>query len=214
MKNKLFAAFLMAIFAITSCTKHYTYKSSYVRSYYVPNSLTVRVDGRSPNFKMTISVEHGRDYRLIIGSSQQGETYNKYAEYYGDTNFQRDDDDHGGPDGSCNPLASISVTCNRDWDTEHPAGTPLDDLISADVMSVKKQIESGYKETNHFFFYNALSNIDYANIRPFTDFMYLYMPSPAVREGKYVFTISVGFDKDPISGYNVSIEPATVEVEY
>lgn len=213
MKKILFIAFILSITAITSCTKHYTYKSSYVRSYYVPNSLTVRVDGRSPNFKITIRVEQGKDYSVMSVSGEK-EAYNKYAEYYGDTNFQRDDDDHGGPDVSCNPLASISVTCNRDWDAEHPAGTELNDLISADIMSVKKQIESGYKETNHFFYYNNLTDIDYNAIRPFSDMISLYMPSSAGKYGKYEFTISVSFDKDPITGINVSVEPITVEIDF
>lgn len=213
MKKLLFIAFILAVAAITSCTKHYTYKSSYVRSYYVPEYLTAQVDENSPYIKISVSVNSSTSYGVLsIGDMK--EAYNKYAEYYEDTNFQRDDDDHGGPDVSCNPLAAISVTCDRDWDLEHPAGTLLNDLIATDVMSVKKQIESGYKETNHFFNYNNLTEIDYNAIRPFTDMIYLYMPTPTDKNDKYIFTISVSFDKDPISGENVSIEPVTVEVEY
>lgn len=212
MKNKLFIAFIIA-FILTACVKHYTYKSSYVGYYYVPEFLKVDVAGKSPNFKISILFDSYTDYS-VMSVGEEKETYNKYAEYYGDTNFMRDDDDHGGPYVSCNPLALITVTCNQDWDANHPAGTPLDDLIAASVQSVKKQIESNYKETNNFFYYSKLTDIDYIELRPFSHIIYLYMPSSVDKHGKYEFTITVGFDQDPITSKNVSVEPVTVEIEY
>ncbi len=214
MKRILLIAFILSITAITACTKHYKYRSCYVGCYYIPKSLTAKVSGKSPNFEISVVPTYGTCYNLKLGSSQQGEEYSKYAEYYGDTNFMRDDDDYGGVDVSCNPLASISVTCNQDWDSEHPAETVLNDLIATDVQSFKKKLESGYKESSNFFYYNRLTDIDYTSIRPYGKVIYLYMPSSAGKQGKYEFTIAVGFDEDPITGKKVSVEPVTVEIEF
>ena len=42
-------------------------------------------------------------------------------------------------------LTSISVVCDKDFDDEHPAGTPLDDIIAYDAYSPYPWIKEGYK---------------------------------------------------------------------
>ena len=41
-------------------------------------------------------------------------------------------------------FTDITITSNKDFDTIHPAGTPLDDIISVSFGSYKSMIESGF----------------------------------------------------------------------
>ncbi len=43
-------------------------------------------------------------------------------------------------------FVSIEITSSADYDAGHPAGTPLNDLITAHFSSAKPYIDSGYKE--------------------------------------------------------------------
>lgn len=43
-------------------------------------------------------------------------------------------------------FAEFHLICNLDWDEAHPAGTPLDDLVTLTFMPYGPHIRNGYKE--------------------------------------------------------------------
>jgi hypothetical protein len=46
------------------------------------------------------------------------------------------------------PLDKITICCDKDFDAEHPAGTPLDDIVALRLKTYYDFIKSGYKAYN------------------------------------------------------------------
>ena len=71
--------------------------------------------------------------------------FNNYAAYYGDTTYSAIHSMSApGYDVSAMPLKSISITADRDFDAEHPAGSRLNDLFVLAYSSAYDLIISGY----------------------------------------------------------------------
>ncbi len=213
MKMLLYIFCIVAVAAMTSCQPYKTITSSYIQAYYVPTGFTSDTQINPNNVEIEVTVKGSLEYFVYVGGEKKN-IYNKYANYNGDTNYQRDEDNWGGPISSCNPLSSISVTCNADWDAAHPAGTSLNDLFSVKVGSARKYIESNYKVNDYSVCSSKLSELKYTDIQPFTDWIVIYTSSKPEMAGLYELTIRVEFEKDPINGNRVSCEPAKVKVEF
>lgn len=80
------------------------------------------------------------------------ERFAELQEYYGDTHFNDTlyyATTYPSPYGTplADPIASVEVTCDSDFDAAHPAGSSLNDCLHFLSSSVKTFIDSGYKTT-------------------------------------------------------------------
>ena len=57
-----------------------------------------------------------------------------------------------------NPFSAITIVSDADFDDEHPAGTPLDDLVDIKYYTYRLYIENGYKHTDE----RAMTSNDYS----------------------------------------------------
>lgn len=213
MKKHLLALFVM-MFLLPMC-KEKASQSNYIDTYYIPTSLMASVRQSSDSIKhIRVSVEHdvAKDYHRLSSEVANRDMFNTYSEYYNDTNYQRYDDDGEYGSASCNPLSSISVTCDNDWNASHPVGTSLNDIIYVEVRSYHAFLQSNYSK--HELVCAMLPKLDYAAIPPFADWFDISFTSKPAVAGKYKLTINVKFGADPITGKIVEVPPVTVEVDF
>ena len=81
----------------------------------------------------------GKDYK----------DYNKalyFAKKYGDISYKGKVSE-GQHTALAYPIEKITIWCDEDFDAEHPAGEPLDDIVNLKYTTFHKFIESGYKST-------------------------------------------------------------------
>ncbi len=135
---------------------------SYVYSYSFPSSMELKTGdflyGTYP-YDGQINSPYGfhvifKEYAKTVGQWQEGnsdrELFDSLAIKHGDTNFHQDiflnasyprtPHEYLGID-----FASITVTSNTDFDEEHIAGTPLNDLIQFMAYTPYPFIQSGYQ---------------------------------------------------------------------
>jgi len=214
MKHIIFSILIIVVISmmLSSCDK-YEYAGCAV-CYYIPTSLEASVDYMEPKITVRVYVKSNKPvYHVKDRNSERREIYNKYSEYYHDTKYKIYDDEWGIGEASCNPLSKISVSCDRDWNSAHPANTAIDDLIYAGIATLKPYIDNNYQEFNNWE-HGELADFNYEKCNPFMSFFDLYIPHPSDKSGKYTLTITVNFDNDPITGKSVSVEPVEVEVEF
>jgi hypothetical protein len=70
--------------------------------------------------------------------------FDSLSRYYKDTSYNNLKN-IGDPPCLAEPLLSISVVSDADYDDIHPAGTLLDDIVKLNALSPWKFIQSGYK---------------------------------------------------------------------
>lgn len=71
-----------------------------------------------------------------------------FAELYGDTQY--DGYVHPGLHSAlAYPIDKITISCEQDFDANHPAGKPLDDVIKLDYKTYYKFVKSGYTAYNY-----------------------------------------------------------------
>jgi hypothetical protein len=141
--------------------------------------------------------------------------YNDYVNYYGDTTYwQRHTKEINGV-GCIMPLKSISVVADKDLDEAHPAGTPINDLLDIGYARLYSYIKGGYtpEMANEHQLYSISPLATFEG-----DFLFpeksrlIFKKKPA--PGKYTFTVTFTFDKDPVSGDSLELAPASIEVEF
>ena len=83
----------------------------------------------------------------------KGEEKKKYEEFcrnHNDLTYNKKREYQHSPEwGVCSAVdfIEIDIVSNKDFDSEHPAGTSLKDIVRFVSVSPKKFIDSGYKET-------------------------------------------------------------------
>ena len=83
----------------------------------------------------------------------KGEEKKKYEEFcrnHNDLTYNKKREYRHSPEwGVCSAVdfIEIDIVSNKDFDSEHPAGTSLKDIVRFVSVSPKKFIDSGYKET-------------------------------------------------------------------
>lgn len=194
----------------------YVYKSTgnVINYYFYPDNLSA---GKS-------AVDEGPIYLLLHGFEKDGnrvKTFKEYANYYGDTAYFQKLTMGWGYTVSANPLTSINVTADKDFDSEHPAGSSLNDILSLKYASAYNLIQSGYDTSIHIYNMEGkrgnyevmpLSKLDNVKLLYHEAFL-LFDKQPDVK-GKYNFEITLNFDKDPISGKELKLAPVKVEFEF
>ena len=69
-----------------------------------------------------------------------------FSEIYGDTYYNKKISGWLHP-ALAYPIEKITISCDKDFDAEHPVGKPLDDIVLLEYSTYYKFIKSGYKLT-------------------------------------------------------------------
>ncbi|MBP5582816.1 MAG: hypothetical protein J6X43_02530, partial [Bacteroidales bacterium] len=85
----LYIICIVAVAAMTSCQPYKTITSSYIQAYYVPTGLTTDTQINPNDMEIEVTVKGSLEYFVYVGGEKKN-IYNKYANYNGDTNYQRD----------------------------------------------------------------------------------------------------------------------------
>lgn len=115
----------------------------------------------------------------------------------------------------CDTLISISITADEDYDNDHPAGKPLNDIAKFYYESPISFIKSGYLKNDDgvidSFVQDYLGGVDYyytmsridvdsiSDISFFTSFTYIAIDHLPANKGQYAFTVKMKFsDKEVV----------------
>lgn len=116
--------------------------------------------------------------------------FTELAQRYNDTNY------HGGywvDNVNFSPMKYLTVVCDKDFDAKHPAGTPLDDIITVNYYSAQKFIESEYSDMDagdgYTGFKENLAKLNTLNINLYTSgFTLIFDKGPEIA-GEYQFKV-------------------------
>ncbi len=109
------------------------------------NDIKVKMSGK---YKISLS-PIGDKSVSFRSTGEDKELYDSICAENGDTSFNRDVTlivDLINISSSYPDVASINVTSDKDFDAEHPAGTPLNDCLEVTFYSAYQYIQSGYNE--------------------------------------------------------------------
>lgn len=95
------------------------------------------------------------------------------------------------------PIDKITIKCDKDFDTEHPAEKPLNDIVMLDYKSYYRYIISGYVSTGGPWLEDVLDHYVltlYKIASDVTTLIYegsakLQFSSTSTNPGKYTFTL-------------------------
>ncbi len=149
MKKQMFFIILSMIL-LSGCDRAYDYFSkAYVQWYSEIAEVRLSVPKDSEN-EILFHTEDG----VILDFRDQGpnsKVFEKVCKEHGDFSYNRDVSliMDWPKIGSFYPdILEISVYSNKDFDSAHPAGEPLNDLVELTYGSVKDYVRSGYKNKN------------------------------------------------------------------
>ncbi len=80
-------------------------------------------------------------------SADNDARYEELANYYGDVNFEAGVPEAAPPVALATSFREIHLVSDCDYDADHPAGTPLDDIAEVGWWSYAEYIDSGYEGT-------------------------------------------------------------------
>ncbi|MBO4772178.1 MAG: hypothetical protein J5595_06540 [Bacteroidales bacterium] len=200
--------------------------SSYMETFFTPKSLELiipRLEESNATFIADISGFRGNgatcteypNYSWCHDSILS--KFHEYVVFYGDTSYCGMHSQARNGNGCMMPLKSISIVADKDLDEAHPAGTLLNDLFDIRYPRYNSYIKSGYLP--------RLNVNDYVldSISPLSDFKgeilfpedaKFYLKKHPSNKGKYTFTVTLTFDKDPVSGESLELAPASIEIEF
>jgi hypothetical protein len=146
--------------------------NSYVMAYFEAGQIHVypQPKGMPLNETHTEFIEKSRIYIRLEGTHMENQRYGDYTsslrgdvtgekfynamcEKHGDMTFSRTltiYNFHLKPRYSDADFLSIEVVSDADFDADHPAGTLLNNLLTANLLSAKPYIDSGYTEYDFF----------------------------------------------------------------
>ena len=146
--------FAIVVFAVVSLScdmdKEYEYSTSCVKYYHlIEPSLMVKYDrsgGRDQNVKV-IKV-YGRVAQTVTNQSEgeEKELFDKLCVEHGDVSFNRHFTLHGYTGFSCYypDYSSINISCEQDYDADHPAGSSLNDLFRIYCAALYNWVQNNY----------------------------------------------------------------------
>ena len=174
------------------------------------------------------NAQHNSDSEIMLDSKDIISPYKEYSDYFKDNNHIT-----GHEKGFYNPssiqacvvpVTAIDVTCDKDFDANHPAGTPLNDIIKyeqdydtyAYLNTPEKNGQKLYWGLNLVNTFEARSLADLPNNPVYmmdSGYQLTFDHEPAA-PGTYEFTVKFTFGPDPLSGETVDIAPAKVSIEF
>ena len=117
------------------------------------------------------------------------------------------------------PLKSISIVADKDFDEAHPAGALLNDLFDIRYPRYNSFIKNGYEPNDYDnvrdYSLDSISHLsDFKGEILFPERAKFYLKNHPSDKGKYTFTVTFTFDKDPVSGASLELAPANIEIEF
>ena len=113
--------------------------SFFVTEFVVPSKVEVAYDAGQHWLKIT-----GDEYITLDKNAQSFKQAVEFAELYGDTSYTGCV--HPGLNRAlAYPIDDITIYCEKDFDAEHPAGEPLDDVVKLEFKSFYEFIKNGYQ---------------------------------------------------------------------
>lgn len=157
--------------------------------------------------------------------------YIEYAKYFGDTVYNRWHYFEETEWISVMPLTSVDITSDKEFDTDHPAGSNINDLCTFvdhgnniyaflhDTDAQGVPLYKGHYKTNgdvplHFSRYYNVNEIKTNPIIMPSESNYIRFNKMPEKHGTYNITISIKFGPDPITGQEIDIEPVTVSIDF
>lgn len=154
--------------------------------------------------------------------------FKEYAEYYGDTahivpHFFGELG-HLHQNVCINPVLTIDVTCNKDFDETHPKGTKLNDIIYYEQhLDTYNYLQN--KDNIGKRLYSESGDIEEFTPRKLSDFKdnplylmeseyHLIFEHEPIEPGTYEFTVKFTFGPDPLTNEPLEIAPATVSIDF
>lgn len=141
MKTKLFFATMLSVVIFGSCNNDpdidgVVFSKSYIQPYILTDELNLKQADYLPKNSI-------RAY--FNGNTVSGGTdYEQLAVHFNDVSFNRDIVPYGRP-ALADEFTVTEIISDTDFDGTHPAGTSLTDIFMFHGTSVKRYIESGYK---------------------------------------------------------------------
>jgi hypothetical protein len=135
--------------------------------------------------------------------TQDSELFRELAERFGDRGFNVPEVFGGSTYNiMVDTLTSISITCDKDFDAAHPAGEPLDDIISIQYESARMSMDLFYNEGKVLGYYDkseveALTSFN-AVPHPLLSaaFLFYFRAAPEIQE---TFSLTVtGFYREEV----------------
>ncbi len=164
--------------------------------------------------------------RMVPTLSYDGGNYvpldslQNYFDFYGDTTCFKVRDIGRFYSVCASPLDSINVIADKDFDSDHPAGTSLNDVLSIRYSSAYDLIQSGYDPSLDLYdFCNKgdfevmkLSNFE--SIHLLDKIFYLEFDKKPDTKGRYTFDVCLGFGKDPVTGEIAEVPDMKVDIDF
>lgn len=128
------------------------------------------------------------------------------SEYYGDNGYTKT---RNKPEwhysAIATPGAAITVTCNQDYNSNYPAGTPLNDLVQFVGANAYYAIQNGYDKSKYpeslvlpEEYYSVKKPVNDLTMQDLTlllpDLFYLTLTELPDKAGDYTFTINFKFE--------------------
>ena len=201
---------------------------SYMESFFTPHCLAliipVYLDDQDATFIADISVfnvsgvkstSYYPNYSWCHDSILS--KFHEYVVFYGDTSYCGMHSQARNGNGCMMPLKSISIVADKELDEAHPAGTLLNDLFDIRYPRYNSYIKSGYipKLNVNDYVLDSISPLsDFKGEILFPERAKFYLKKHPSNKGKYTFTVTLTFDKDPVSGASLELAPANIEIEF
>ncbi len=152
MKKIVIVLGIMAIFILLqNCVNYDVVYRSFVTTYLVlsDNDIDLR-NTKAGNIVITRDLDVNSMYVSYNSNGKEKELYDKLCKEHNDMTYnnKRNKKVHGSGIAtvSATDFTGIDISSNQDFDTEHPAGSSLKDIVRFVSFSPKRFIDSGYKD--------------------------------------------------------------------
>lgn len=190
---------------------------NYVQTYIVADALAVKeADGTNGDI---IAVNFTGIRVSSLPPDADAERFGELADSYNDVSYTG----YVIPNANkalAHPLSSMSVICDKEFDTDHGAGQPLDDIILLCATSPYDYIQSGYKDVTsadrypNYWYPMAmnreegykpvelpLNTVGPENTKMLFPLCYLYFTKRPASGGDYNFTVTVKMEENEMTGH-------------
>lgn len=215
-----------------------------VDNYYVPDKILATPSEIENNilwlkWSRVINSDYAPDNYYLASQTYNYQAKNKteynryieYAKYFGDTVYNTWHYLAENEWISVMPLISVDITSDKEFDTDHPANSNINDLCTFvdhrnniyaflhDTDENGIPLYKGHYITNgdvplHFSRYFQVDSIKNNPIIMPSESNYIRFDKLPEKHGTYNITISIKFGPDPITGQETEIEPVTVEMKF
>lgn len=160
MKRKVITMFVLTLVAMVTigcCSGENVFTRSYMQEYILYDGIKVR---RELAVTKNLDLYVTPTYRVNYQSEGNDKTlYDNICKENGDTCYNREIFNPVGRPTVMTAyphFTTINVYSNKDFDAQHPAGTPLNDVITVSYRSPLAFIESGYSEADTTRYYPTI----------------------------------------------------------